>query len=85
MDDSLQRNIESTPFRCEILLCPERMAGLIRIEYEGHNEQEVTECDLKLISRIISFFETKGTGSLVLLPLEFETRRLNRQGSKEAA
>jgi len=63
--------VESTPFHCKVLLHPERIVGLMRIEYEGHNEQEVSECDLKLTSKIISFFETKGTNKLVLLPLEF--------------
>ncbi len=66
--------VESTPFRCKVLVYPEHRVGLIRIEYDGHNEEDIRECDLKLTAKIITFFEAKGSRNMVLFPLEFGPR-----------
>jgi len=63
--------VESTPFRCRVLLYPQHRVGLLRIEYDGHSEQEVMECDLKLTAKMISLFESKGSGKQTIFPLEF--------------
>lgn len=66
----LREIVESTPFHCKVEVCPQHRVGLIRIEYDGHSEEEVKECDLKLTAKIITTFEAKGTRNMMLFPLE---------------
>ena len=66
----LREIVETTPFHCKVHVHPQHRVGLIRIEYDGHSEQEVKDCDLKLTAKIITAFEAKGTRTLVLFPLE---------------
>jgi len=68
---SIMDIVESTPFHCKVLVHPQQRVGLIRIEYEGHSEQEIRECDLKLTAKMINIFEAKGGRNLILFPLEF--------------
>ncbi len=70
----LRELIESTPFHCKVSFSPQYRVGLIRVEYEGHSEQDIKDCDLKLTAKIISFLETKEKADLVFLPLEFGPR-----------
>jgi len=66
--------VETTPFHCKVLVHPQHRVGLLRIEYDGHSEEEVMECDLKLTAKIITYFEAKGNREMVLFPLEFGPR-----------
>ena len=66
----LREILETTPFHCKILLTPQPRVGLLRIEYMGHSEQEVRDCDLKLTAKIITSLEARGRGSPVIFPLE---------------
>ncbi len=66
----LRNIVESTTFRCRVLVQTHLRVGLIRIEYDGHSEEEVRECDLKLTAKVITAFEARGAKSLTLFPLE---------------
>ena len=67
----LRYTIQSTPFHCKVMFYPQRNIGLAHIEYEGYNEKEIGECDLKLTAGIIALCEAKGITDLVLFPLEY--------------
>jgi hypothetical protein len=45
--------------------------GLIRIEYRSHSEEEARACDLKIVAKMITFFEAKGYKKITFFPLEF--------------
>ncbi|MCJ7635470.1 hypothetical protein MUP77_24160 [Candidatus Bathyarchaeota archaeon] len=66
----LKELVESTPFGCRIIVCPEARVGLIRIEYRSHSEKEARACDLKIIAKMINFFEAKGSRKITFFPLE---------------
>ena len=66
--------VEYTPFRCRVLFYANPEIGLIRIEYDGHSEDEIKECDLKLTAKIITYYEAKGSRNAVFFPLEFGPR-----------
>ena len=67
----LRELVESTPFGCRIIVCPEARVGLIRIEYRSHSEEEARACDLKIVAKMITFFEAKGYRKITFFPLEF--------------
>jgi len=67
----LQELVNSTPFGCRIIVCPEARVGLIRIEYRSRSEEEVRACDLKIVAKMITFFEAKGSRKITFFPLEF--------------
>jgi len=66
----LRHLVDSTPFHCKVSFFSDRRVGLLCVEYHGHNEREVIDCDLKLTAGIICFLESSRKGDVQLLPLE---------------